>query len=361
MSRDESSIPDGAQLKMSWTESLDTLLQATGATGGSLQLFDDTRGYATRLLLRTRGDHDRVLEEYREEHMINDPQRAVFMRPGFVGSFTDASFTSAAATTDASYLKWQRQRCQVERFATFARRVGPEERTIISLHYAPGHGALSSGRRSALGALLPRFTAAVAEELRAEKILLQGFWSGRSSHEDRCTACVDDWGGVLFASESFARLIDQDELISTRNGRLFLRSERADRHYREALFDNWRGKSVSRVTPLRPPYEGRSVYLQMDSLPLTAKAVFGASPGLLLDVVDPAQSSRRLSLRAKAAFGLTPRESQLANALLAGHSIESAAHLLHISVATARVHLTNLSRKLGVGRQVDVIRVLSAW
>ena len=57
-------------------------------------------------------------------------------------------------------------------------------------------------------------------------------------------------------------------------------------------------------------------------------------------------------------FDLSPRETEIASALLEGHSIESMAATLGVSRNTARNHVQALFRKTQTNRQSDLIRLL---
>ncbi|HVL77284.1 MAG TPA: LuxR C-terminal-related transcriptional regulator [Noviherbaspirillum sp.] len=59
-------------------------------------------------------------------------------------------------------------------------------------------------------------------------------------------------------------------------------------------------------------------------------------------------------------YCLTETEARLASALSAGHSVESAAALLHIQPSTARAHLKHVFNKVGVNRQQDLVRLLTS-
>ena len=58
-------------------------------------------------------------------------------------------------------------------------------------------------------------------------------------------------------------------------------------------------------------------------------------------------------------FDLSPREVEVAEALLAGHSVESLCVLLGISRNTAKVHLHSIFRKTGTNRQSELVHLLS--
>lgn len=58
-------------------------------------------------------------------------------------------------------------------------------------------------------------------------------------------------------------------------------------------------------------------------------------------------------------FDLSPREAEVAQSLLAGHSLESLCALLAISRNTAKVHLQSIFRKTGTNRQSELVHLLS--
>ena len=68
----------------------------------------------------------------------------------------------------------------------------------------------------------------------------------------------------------------------------------------------------------------------------------------------PADAEQRLAQQ----FGLTPAESRVAGALLAGKTVEVAAGELCIATATARTHVRSLFHKTGTARQAELMRVL---
>ena len=67
----------------------------------------------------------------------------------------------------------------------------------------------------------------------------------------------------------------------------------------------------------------------------------------------------RTDNRWRTAYRLTPKETELARLPTAGHSVETAAETLAITIVTARVHLRNLFIKTGTDRQSELILLLS--
>jgi DNA-binding CsgD family transcriptional regulator len=58
-------------------------------------------------------------------------------------------------------------------------------------------------------------------------------------------------------------------------------------------------------------------------------------------------------------FGLTPAEARLAGALVTGKTLSHIAANFGIQITTARTQLASILRKVGAGRQSDLVRILS--
>jgi len=81
-------------------------------------------------------------------------------------------------------------------------------------------------------------------------------------------------------------------------------------------------------------------------------------PTAIVTVVDPGAAAGPTNPIWREAFGLTPREDELAVLLMAGHSLESAAAVQATTLHTTRVHLRHLFAKTGTSRQAEMVRLL---
>jgi DNA-binding CsgD family transcriptional regulator len=94
-------------------------------------------------------------------------------------------------------------------------------------------------------------------------------------------------------------------------------------------------------------------------LPLMRRAV---PPSENVAVRENSQDERRLqfeqALHRRAGVPLTAREIEVALMILAGHSSKNIARLLGISPATAKVHRSNLYRKLDISSQAMLFRLI---
>ena len=59
--------------------------------------------------------------------------------------------------------------------------------------------------------------------------------------------------------------------------------------------------------------------------------------------------------------GLTPREQEVMNLLVAGHSMKQIANKLQISLPTCSKHRSSLLDKLAVENDVQLVRRIHAW
>ena len=106
------------------------------------------------------------------------------------------------------------------------------------------------------------------------------------------------------------------------------------------------------------PSGRRSLVCKVEPLPFSnpTAAAFGAVA--MITVFEPT-SARKISIYQQSLFGFSPRETEVINFLLNGHSPDSVAAVLSISIATVRIHVRALLRKTETNRQSQLIELLS--
>lgn len=82
------------------------------------------------------------------------------------------------------------------------------------------------------------------------------------------------------------------------------------------------------------------------------------TPAAIVRILETA-GKREFTAAHAALFDLSPREADVASALLAGHSLESLCHALGISRNTVKVHVQSIFRKTGTNRQSELVHLLS--
>lgn len=109
--------------------------------------------------------------------------------------------------------------------------------------------------------------------------------------------------------------------------------------------------ALGRSSPKRP--------LQVLITPVRMIAKYRASVRVLILATDPDRTVHFPDAILRHTYGLTPAETEIANALLTGFSLEEIAQLRKVSIATVRSQMKGLMGKTDTQRQGDLIRLLS--
>jgi DNA-binding CsgD family transcriptional regulator len=193
--------------------------------------------------------------------------------------------------------------------------------------------------RAEMGAL-PNWTAALLDQLMGGVFLL------------------DARGYVLHANSYGRSILNSRDGLALHNGRLTA-TDSATRPVLERI--------IGRCTGARP--QGQEARLTrpagiwlMSACPLSASSASGLAEGRCrawVWVSDPSSSSRTLSQRLGALFGLTPAERRVAAALAENVTPADVAEQQEVSVATVRTQVQSIFAKLGVRRQAELARLLT--
>jgi DNA-binding CsgD family transcriptional regulator len=170
---------------------------------------------------------------------------------------------------------------------------------------------------------------------------------------------TDSGGRVVEMNRPAARIARLEDGLTIRNGRLgtarIAESERLSAFIAVAASGTKTPAAVGRMRIGR--HTGRQAYL------LTV-APLGDEPGsngsslamvLIADPEEPSPSERELAQ----SFGLSPAESRLAAALMAGKRLSDVTIESGVQISTLRTQLTSINKKVGVKRQADLVRVFS--
>ncbi|HKP23149.1 MAG TPA: hypothetical protein VJV39_04755 [Dongiaceae bacterium] len=166
-------------------------------------------------------------------------------------------------------------------------------------------------------------------------------------------------GHVLETNELAAEILDREDGLQIRDGRLT-----ATRSFDSAKLT----ACISGRGPMESAAEGhvligRKGGARPYALTIARLDGGGDGPGIqrivMVLIVNPdwqTPSERSVS----AFFGLSPAEGRLAAALMQGRKLADIARDGGVEVTTLRTQLSSILRKVGVERQVDLVRVLSS-
>ena len=179
---------------------------------------------------------------------------------------------------------------------------------------------------------------------------------------DQLAAAVivaDSDGRVIQANRAAERVLQRGDGLTVRDGKLgalhVFDSARFEASIAAAAAEQKTGAAIGRMRIRR--HDGHPPYM-LTVAPLGADlALYGRSLALIVfgDPDEKTPSERELA----EFFRLSPAESRLAVALLAGKKLVEIAADFGVQITTLRTQLSSILRKTGVTRQVDLIRLLS--
>jgi DNA-binding CsgD family transcriptional regulator len=179
---------------------------------------------------------------------------------------------------------------------------------------------------------------------------------------DQLAAAVivaDSDGRVIQANRAAERVLQRGDGLTVRDGKLgalhVFDSARFEASIAAAAAEQKTGAAIGRMRIRR--HDGHPPYM-LTVAPLGADlALYGRSLALIVfgDPDEKTSSERELA----EFFRLSPAESRLAVALLAGKKLVEIAADFGVQITTLRTQLSSILRKTGVTRQVDLIRLLS--
>lgn len=299
------------------------------------------------------------LERYMAEGIYRlDPQAGHSLAIDRSCTWTDREVLDEADPATAEFCRWIRSNSTLGHYVSVSAVAGDGAFVnALSVHKAQDDGALSGEDERIMAALLPHLHHASALALVHADKINAAYWDGLLAQRDEAAALIGRDGRVLRTTPCAEALLRRGEGLDIVGGRLRAARPEDDDRLSAAI----RGLSgpTPRAAALRVRRgPGRSA-LTLAFYPLVRAAAAFARDDVvgLVTIVDPAAAPRRRSLF-REAFALTARESEVADMLMAGHSIESAAAALEISRNTARIHLRQLFAKTETSRQSELVRLL---
>lgn len=170
---------------------------------------------------------------------------------------------------------------------------------------------------------------------------------------------LDRRGRILEANDRASEILSKRDGLADRGG--FLAAAHREEHAelqrllaRALLPDGLRAAGGSMKIGRR---ETRvPLILEIHAIRRKETADCGSRLGALVLIFDPATRPRLDPELVTRCLGLTPTESRVAVAIAAGETVAGAALVLGCAEGTARTHLRQVYRKLGIRKQTELVR-----
>lgn len=342
-----------------WQVFLTQLCEVTGSRIGFFLRNDSTLGNRT-LASGGMPVPAQVEQSFKAAHTYSDPFRQALLRNPRVGVVEGEEIVPHDEFIETEIYRDLAAAGGMEYTTCLVLSVSARTLEIISLWRGPERAVLEEEHKELLLLLMPhlknalriRHTLGIAEN-RARNaeamldasttasILLDG--TGRIIHMNEAAQ------HIAIASDGFC--VRMDRIVPTdpqRRGEftaLVTACTAAD------LGHSGGALALGRSSPKRP--------LQVLITPVRMIAKYRASVRVLILATDPDRTVHFPDAILRHTYGLTPAETEIANALLTGFSLEEIAQLRKVSIATIRSQMKGLMGKTDTQRQGDLIRLLS--
>ncbi|MFL5239820.1 MAG: helix-turn-helix transcriptional regulator [Rhizomicrobium sp.] len=171
---------------------------------------------------------------------------------------------------------------------------------------------------------------------------------------------IDSLGRPLSLSQRAEDILRNSKGLAISGGLLTARRPEDNRLLRRAIraaVDPSSGERPGRGVRINGPDGKFDILVVVSRFPRWLDHLPPPVPAALVRLIQLEMGPEHLSEHSHM-FGFSLRETNVASALLEGHSIDSLAAALGISRNTARNHVQALFRKTHTSRQVDLVRVL---
>jgi DNA-binding CsgD family transcriptional regulator len=231
---------------------------------------------------------------------------------------------------------------------------------LISLWRGPERPMLEQEYKELLTMLVPhlqnalkiRQTVAVAEDRARNAEAMLDVTAAAS-------ILLDEAGRILHMNEEAQQIVLAQDGLCVRSGHI-MPTDRSRRAEFGAIV------AACSATDLGHPGGalalGRSAHdrpLQLLITPVRLTGEQHSAVRVLVLITDPDRAVNFPDAVLRQIYGLTPAETEIANALLTGCSLDEIAHQRKVSVATVRSQMKGLMGKTDTQRQGDLVRLLS--
>lgn len=332
------------------------LFDAVGAMGGTAFLIDS----ASQSIMRVIGVRTppQAAEEYLEGYWMHDPQVGIAASFRGLGSYRDTANADTTAPGTQDYLRWQASVAGFQHSLSAIIPLGDELRLTLCMHN--GAVPVTARMRRSFDTMLPDIQRAATLAFRYGELLQNSFWEGINAvRSHKCAFLLDERGQVMRYTQTAADLLSAEDGMALRDRRLLPTSSRDVADLSAAIEQAVRlNEPRASAVRIHRPSGKSDLICAVHPLQRSSRHLAPLAAAALAVVIDPAaRASGAQALHAQA-FNLTRREADLAGALLGGHSVESAAAALSLSMPTARTHLSRIFGKTGTTTQARLIALL---
>jgi DNA-binding CsgD family transcriptional regulator len=345
-----------------WPAWVDGALSYFGAQGAVFGLVDLESGQLRRgHFAFPDADFDRLISEYAAEMARLDPifRRIATARGSEI--FDEQDAFDFDDPKDREFRSWERARVGTSHNLTVSLALGDGLQGGIALNWSPDRVGPVDETRAQLAVVSQHLAAAMRLGMKHNALLEEAWWDGRMANHGHAAVLLDEQGRIIRISGRAEALVAAGDGLTCIEGRLAAADSGCDNRLAAAVGAATadRGACAATVVVVRP--SGRPDYrLAVSPLVRSRRFLAPSDAAAIVQILDPDSAAGPLSPLQRELFGLTKREAEVAELLLAGHSLDSLSEVLGMRRNTARNHLQSLFAKTGTNRQSHLVRLLFA-
>jgi len=339
-----------------WSHTITSMLGGAGGTFFVLNSVNQQIESMVNCWGKTAG----IIDEYMEGWWQFDPQMSAACGLRNTAVYLDTDYVDLACRDTASYMDWQREKGGFDHHMTAVVILPQDRRVGISIHRATQSSYTPTSEYRKLAAMFPEISRAMRLGYQHSDMLQTAFWDGVIVGKvGQMALLLDETGRVIRHSDAAHRLVALRDGLDILAGRV--RSLRPDD---DAALQSIIGQAIDPISPrsgaasVSRPSGKHPLILVCYPLPRTSRMLAPAEAAALLTIIDPSIRLCNATSLYRQIFHLTAREAEIANALAVGHSVESAAAMLEMTMPTARTHMRRIFEKTGTSGQTSLIRLL---
>lgn len=293
----------------------------------------------------------RGTDEYGEEMYRADPSLLWASAHPDAGVCDTSRLMSNEDFRNDPYVKWQKSRFGTVHWRVFYTQPVDDLSFAVSLHPPADDGPASKETGKLHKLLFEHMERSLRLAARPPDL------AGSSE----AVIVLDTAGQVLTMSPRAEQILCKRDGLTVERRRIAAQSPAAADRLRNAIASAVKSSSLGGAGGgvRLPRANGQADWLALVSpCPRFLEHLPVRTPGAILRIVESGTAGELSPAQAEL-FDLSPRELEVARALLKGHSLESACALLDISRNTAKAHLQSIFRKTGTNRQSELVHLLA--
>ena len=297
---------------------------------------------------------------YNERYGRVDPWRESFLRNPRLGVIDGPELVSLADLHDMELYRELLGPNDLEHVTMLVLVASPRRHELISMWRSAKQGPMTEQSCELLRMLMPHLQ--IALQVRQMIGVLDRRVENAEAvlEASQSTSFVLDASGrVVHQSENARKMIAAEEGICLERGRLFPAELRLRAQFDALVLGCAHSGAGDAGGALSFPRRGGKRPLQVLIAPMRGGASSLLEGRVLVLVTDPETSPVHPDGVLRALYGLTPAETEVANGLLMGYSLEEIARLRRVSISTVRTQMKSLLEKTETRRQGELVRLLS--